>query len=101
MTEYNTTAVAFGDLKNTALYFDYVIPVFLAADLGGVKGSKGVGSLFFLDCCSRDKDSRPLYCLLYCLVKRYERGIRDGHEIRVERCDVERYWRVAHQGNRL
>jgi hypothetical protein len=35
MADYHTTAVAFGDLKNTALYFDYVIPVFLAVDLVG------------------------------------------------------------------
>ncbi|MBN1506451.1 MAG: hypothetical protein JW955_06375 [Sedimentisphaerales bacterium] len=33
MDTYSNTAVAFGDLKNTALYFDYVIPVFFAADV--------------------------------------------------------------------
>lgn len=35
MAEYHTTAVAFGDLKNAALYFDHLIPVFLAAELVG------------------------------------------------------------------
>jgi hypothetical protein len=33
MPEYSTTAVAFGDLKNAALYFDYLVPVYLAVDL--------------------------------------------------------------------
>jgi hypothetical protein len=33
MLDYNTTAVAFGDLKNAALYFDYLVPVYLAVDL--------------------------------------------------------------------
>jgi hypothetical protein len=35
MTDYHTTAVAFGDLKNVALYFDYVIPVFFAVEFIG------------------------------------------------------------------
>jgi hypothetical protein len=32
-TEYTTTAVAFGDLKNAALYFDHLIPVYLTLEL--------------------------------------------------------------------
>ena len=33
MASYQTTVVAFGDLKNAALYFDHLIPVYLAVEL--------------------------------------------------------------------
>lgn len=33
MADYHTTAVAFGDLKNAALYFDHLVPVYLSVEL--------------------------------------------------------------------
>ncbi len=50
-TDYYTTAVSLGDLKNGMLYFDNLIPVLLTADL--VQHSRGDMSTLFTDMNSK------------------------------------------------